>query len=225
MQPRPGPARDRATCPARQRASAASRWTWTIRSTRPSPACGSCARPSPRSTTGSTAGACPASTAPRTSAVSGGGRTALTRAAASLGHINLGHFLPDYTAYEELLDVFKAFTAIPILLEGERGYAFTAEDLRREILGRGPVRAPLLEPVQPDRQARAGRGAGALGRRRARARLRAAPRRVLLALHLDGAPRTAPGGERRALRGGREQGSRSSSSTASPRTGATRAGA
>src|SRR5262245_10827395 len=54
--------------------------------------------------------------------VSGGGRAALTRAAASLGHVNLGHFLPDYTAYEELLDIFKAFTAIPILLEGERGY-------------------------------------------------------------------------------------------------------
>ena len=65
--------------------------------------------------------------------VSGGGRAALTRAAASLGHVNLGHFLPDYTAYEELLDIFKAFTAIPILLEGERGYAFTADDLRREV--------------------------------------------------------------------------------------------
>src|SRR5204863_130014 len=50
--------------------------------------------------------------------VSGGGRASLTRAAASLGHVNLGHFLPDYTAYEELLDIFKAFTAIPILLEG-----------------------------------------------------------------------------------------------------------
>src|SRR3954447_6630744 len=47
--------------------------------------------------------------------VSGGGRTALTRAAASLGAINMGHFLPDYTAYEELLDIFKAFTAIPIM--------------------------------------------------------------------------------------------------------------
>jgi len=69
--------------------------------------------------------------------ICGGGRTALTRAAAALGHINLGHFLPDYTAYEELLDVFKAFTAIPILLEGERGYAFTPEDLRKEIQGRG----------------------------------------------------------------------------------------
>ena len=69
--------------------------------------------------------------------ISGGGRASLTRAAASLGHINLGHFLPDYTAYEELLDIFRAFTAIPILLEGERGYAFTADDLRREVQGRG----------------------------------------------------------------------------------------
>jgi aspartate/methionine/tyrosine aminotransferase len=70
-------------------------------------------------------------------AISGGGRAALTRVAASLGHVNLGHFLPDYTAYEELLDVFRLFSPIPILLEGERGYAFSAQDLRREILGRG----------------------------------------------------------------------------------------
>jgi N-succinyldiaminopimelate aminotransferase len=81
--------------------------------------------------------------------VSGGGRASLTRAAASLGHINLGHFLPDYTAYEELLDIFKAFTAIPILLEGERGYAFTAEDLRREVRGRGLSALLLSNPCNP----------------------------------------------------------------------------
>ncbi|HXU70767.1 MAG TPA: pyridoxal phosphate-dependent aminotransferase [Polyangia bacterium] len=81
--------------------------------------------------------------------VSGGGRTALTRAAASLGHVNLGHFLPDYTAYEELLDIFKAFTAIPILLEGDRGYAFSADDLRREILGRGLSALLLSNPCNP----------------------------------------------------------------------------
>ena len=81
--------------------------------------------------------------------ISGGGRTALTRAAASLGHVNLGHFLPDYTAYEELLDIFKAFTAIPILLEGDRGYAFSAEDLRREILGRGLSAILLSNPCNP----------------------------------------------------------------------------
>ncbi|HEY5242597.1 MAG TPA: pyridoxal phosphate-dependent aminotransferase [Polyangiaceae bacterium] len=81
--------------------------------------------------------------------VSGGGRAALTRAAASLGHVNLGHFLPDYTAYEELLDIFKAFTAIPILLEGERGYAFGADELRREILGRGLSAVLMSNPCNP----------------------------------------------------------------------------
>ena len=81
--------------------------------------------------------------------VSGGGRAALTRAAASLGHVNLGHFLPDYTAYEELLDIFKAFTAIPILLEGERGYAFTVDDLRREVHGRGLAALLLSNPCNP----------------------------------------------------------------------------
>jgi N-succinyldiaminopimelate aminotransferase len=81
--------------------------------------------------------------------VSGGGRAALTRAAASLGHINLGHFLPDYTAYEELLDIFKAFTSIPILLEGEKAYAFTPEDLRKEIQGRGLSALLLSNPCNP----------------------------------------------------------------------------
>ena len=81
--------------------------------------------------------------------ISGGGRAALTRAAASLGSINLGHFIPDYTAYEELLDIFKAFTSIPILLDGERGYSFTAEDLRREIQGRGLSALLLSNPCNP----------------------------------------------------------------------------
>ncbi|MEO7093750.1 MAG: pyridoxal phosphate-dependent aminotransferase, partial [Polyangiales bacterium] len=81
--------------------------------------------------------------------VSGGGRAALTRAAASLGQINLGHFLPDYTAYEELLDVFGNFAAIPILLEGDRGYAFSVGDLRKEILGRGLSALLLSNPCNP----------------------------------------------------------------------------
>ena len=105
--------------------------------------------------------------------ISGGGRASLTRAAASLGHVNLGHFLPDYTAYEELLDIFKAFTAIPILLEGERGYAFGADDLRREITGRGFGAMLAEQSVQPHGQARRGRRPRALGRHGARARLHA----------------------------------------------------
>jgi aspartate/methionine/tyrosine aminotransferase len=81
--------------------------------------------------------------------VSGGGRAALTRAAAALGQINLGHFLPDYTAYEELLDVFRLFSPIPILLEAERGYAFSVGDLRREIQGRGLSAILASNPCNP----------------------------------------------------------------------------
>jgi N-succinyldiaminopimelate aminotransferase len=82
-------------------------------------------------------------------AISGGGRAALTRAAASLGRVNLGHFLPDYTAYEELLDVFGLFSSIPILLEAERGYVFTAKELRREITGRGLAAILFSNPCNP----------------------------------------------------------------------------
>lgn len=82
-------------------------------------------------------------------AISSGGRAALTRVAASLGQVNLGHFLPDYTAYEELLEIFRAFTAIPILLDRERGYAFSADDLRREVTGRGLGALLVSNPSNP----------------------------------------------------------------------------
>jgi len=81
--------------------------------------------------------------------ICGGGRASLTRAVAALGEINLGHFLPDYTAYEELLDIFKLFTAIPILLEGSRRYEFTVDDLAREITGRGLSAILLSNPNNP----------------------------------------------------------------------------
>lgn len=82
-------------------------------------------------------------------AICGGGRLSLTRAAAALAQVNLGHFLPDYTAYEELLDVFRSFNPIPILLEGDKGYHFSAEDLRREIMGRGLGALLLSNPSNP----------------------------------------------------------------------------
>jgi aspartate/methionine/tyrosine aminotransferase len=84
--------------------------------------------------------------------IAGGGRAALTRLAAALGNINMGHFLPDYTAYEELLSVFRAFVPIPILLDFESGYRVSPEALRKEILGRG-LRALLLSnPCNPTGQ-------------------------------------------------------------------------
>lgn len=70
-------------------------------------------------------------------AICGGGRVALMRACASVGPVHLGHFLPDYTAYEELLDVFRRFQPIPISLDPAKAYAFDAKDLEREVLSLG----------------------------------------------------------------------------------------
>jgi len=81
--------------------------------------------------------------------ISSGGRAALTRAAAALGEVNLGHFLPDYTAYEELLGIFRLFSPIPILLDPKRGYAFSLEELETEIRGKGLSAILLSNPCNP----------------------------------------------------------------------------
>ncbi len=82
-------------------------------------------------------------------AICGGGRVALIRACAAIAPVHVGHFLPDYTAYEELLDVFRRFQPIPILLDPAKGYAFDAEALREEVLGRGLGAVLLSNPCNP----------------------------------------------------------------------------
>src|ERR1700733_10085438 len=84
--------------------------------------------------------------------IASGGRLALTRLASALGNINMGHFIPDYTAYEELLSVFKAFTPIPILLEAKSGYKISPADLKKEILGRGLSALLVSNPCNPTGQ-------------------------------------------------------------------------
>lgn len=84
--------------------------------------------------------------------IASGGRLALTRLASALGDINMGHFIPDYTAYEELLSVFKAFTPIPILLDARNGYKIPLADLKEEILGRGLSALLVSNPCNPTGQ-------------------------------------------------------------------------
>jgi aspartate/methionine/tyrosine aminotransferase len=84
--------------------------------------------------------------------IASGGRLALTRLASALGNVNMGHFIPDYTAYEELLSVFKAFTAIPILLDAEAGYKIPLAALKKEILGRGLSALLVSNPCNPTGQ-------------------------------------------------------------------------
>lgn len=91
-------------------------------------------------------------------AICSGGRLGLTRVAAALGSVHLGHFLPDYTAYEELLDLFRAFVPIPILLSSEEGFRVNAENLYREIMGKGLGALLLSNPGNPTGQLIGGEG-------------------------------------------------------------------
>jgi aspartate/methionine/tyrosine aminotransferase len=84
--------------------------------------------------------------------IASGGRLALTRLASALGNVNMGHFIPDYTAYEELLSVFRAFTSIPILLDAESGYKIPLPALKKEILGRGLSALLVSNPCNPTGQ-------------------------------------------------------------------------
>jgi len=85
-------------------------------------------------------------------AISSGGRAGLTRIVASLGSIHLGHVLPDYTAYEELLDIFRAFVPMPIVLSKDHGFRLGAKRLRSEIVGKGLGAVLLSNPCNPTGQ-------------------------------------------------------------------------
>ncbi len=85
-------------------------------------------------------------------AISSGGRTGLARVVASLAPVHLGHYLPDYTAYEELFDAFKGFVPIPILLQEADGFRATADQLQAEIVARGLGAVLLSNPHNPTGQ-------------------------------------------------------------------------
>ncbi len=82
-------------------------------------------------------------------AISGGGRVGLTRVVGSLGRVHLGHLLPDYTAYEELLEIFRAFVPIPITVSAVDGFALPPDKLRSEIVGKGLGALLLSNPCNP----------------------------------------------------------------------------
>lgn len=66
-----------------------------------------------------------------------GGRAALTRLAAAIGDVYVGFFLPDYTAYEEVLSIFKKLVPIPEALKPKDKYQISAKKLRSEIIEKG----------------------------------------------------------------------------------------
>lgn len=88
--------------------------------------------------------------------ISGGGRQGLTRIAASLGEINIGHFIPDYTAYEEMLHTFKGFIPIPIQLKEKHQFKLSVRRLKEQIRGLGLGAVLFSNPSNPTGQVIAG---------------------------------------------------------------------
>lgn len=66
-------------------------------------------------------------------AVVPGGRAGLIRIAAVLGQSYLGFFIPDYTAYNEMLTLFKGFATIPVVLNKEDNYHINPSKIEEEI--------------------------------------------------------------------------------------------
>lgn len=82
--------------------------------------------------------------------VAQGGRLALTRVFAALGHVNVGYQLPDYTAYEDMFDAHMSrLTPIPIRAREEDGFALPAARLAHEIDERGLAAFVVSNPCNP----------------------------------------------------------------------------
>src|SRR5207344_3453012 len=82
--------------------------------------------------------------------VAQGGRLALTRAFAALGHVNVGYQIPDYTAYEDMFDLHLArLTPIPIRAREEDGFLVPAARLAHEIEDRGLGAFVISNPCNP----------------------------------------------------------------------------
>lgn len=84
--------------------------------------------------------------------ISPGGRAGLTRLAAALQQVNLGHFIPDYTAYAELIHLFRELIPIPIPLHAENGFMPAPELLHEKINSLGLGAVLFSNPCNPTGQ-------------------------------------------------------------------------
>jgi aspartate/methionine/tyrosine aminotransferase len=83
-------------------------------------------------------------------AIASGGRLALTRAMAALGQVEVGYQLPDYTAYEDMLNLhLDRLTPIAVRGREQDGFAVTPERLRQEIEERELAAFLFSNPCNP----------------------------------------------------------------------------
>ena len=101
--------------------------------------------------------------------IAAGGRTALTRGGAALGDVRLGYFIPDYTAYEDLLSAFRRCSPVLAANTAETDFAIDPERLERIVVREGLGALLLSNPCNPTGRSIAGQELAAwvdLARRR-----------------------------------------------------------
>jgi aspartate/methionine/tyrosine aminotransferase len=83
-------------------------------------------------------------------AVAMGGRLALTRACAALGAVNVGYQLPDYTAYQDMLETHLArLSTVPVHTAAADGFRLTAAQFAAAVEQLGLGAFVLSNPCNP----------------------------------------------------------------------------
>jgi len=82
-------------------------------------------------------------------AIATGGRTCLTRAGAALAEQRLGYFIPDYTAYEDLLTALRWIDPVLVANTAENNFAISIDDLERRVRAEKLGALLLSNPCNP----------------------------------------------------------------------------
>ncbi|KAH7107602.1 aminotransferase [Auriculariales sp. MPI-PUGE-AT-0066] len=85
-----------------------------------------------------------------------GGRAGLTRLAAVIGDVYTSYQVPDYTAYQQVLSVFKRLVPIPTVLEAEEHYKFDVKQIKKDVQRQGVTVILASNPRNPTGQCIAG---------------------------------------------------------------------
>jgi aspartate/methionine/tyrosine aminotransferase len=81
-----------------------------------------------------------------------GGRSGLTRAMAVLGQIQVGYFVPDYTAYEQCLSLFQRINPTQFVHRDINEACMPAEEFEFQTVGRGVGAVLMSNPSNPTGQ-------------------------------------------------------------------------
>ncbi|KAG8947947.1 hypothetical protein FRC04_010144 [Tulasnella sp. 424] len=82
-----------------------------------------------------------------------GGRAGLSRVAAVIGDVYTGYQIPDYSAYSEMLGVFKRLVPIPTALKAENKYSMNLQQTKDDINHQGLQIILASNPRNPTGQA------------------------------------------------------------------------